>query len=318
MQAVLLDADTLGPEINWSPIKELVPLVAYSRTEDSEVTERVHGNQIVLTNKVHLTREHFKRNPEIRFIGVLATGVNNIDLTAARDAGIKVCHVRNYCNQSVAEYVIMMILNLNFQLMDCLDQVWAGRWEKSPHFTHFHRPFRELKGQHLLLVGSGSLGTAVGEMAKNFGMKVTYCARPGEHSTPGRPSLSQALPEADVVSLHCPLTDVTKGLIDDEALGLMKPTAILINCARGGIVQEEALLAAVKSGRIRGAAIDVLNQEPPQKGSLLLEERNPRLLVTPHVAWASIEARQRLIDIMGENIGYFLSGRIQNEVAVHG
>jgi glycerate dehydrogenase len=270
---------------------------------------------VVVSNKVHLDSETIAASPELRFIAVAATGTNNVDLDAARAAGIVVSNVTAYGTPSVAQHVFSMLLALTTRLSDYRAAVADGRWASSPHFCLLDYPIRELTGKVLGLVGHGELRRGVAGVAEAFGMEVRIAQRPGGPAQAGRVPLAELLPEVDVLTLHCPLTEATRNLIGASELAAMRDDAVLINTARGGIVDEEALVAALWAGTLGGAGFDVLTVEPPRDGNPLLDPDIPNLIVTPHIAWAARESRQRLIDQVAENIERFRAGDPRNQVA---
>ncbi len=307
MKAVFLDADTLGNDVDLSPIKEVTGnLLLHGRTTAEQVQERIRGFDTVLVNKVVLTRAHFEACPELRTIAVVATGLNNIDRQAADDHGIAVMNVTNYGRSTVAQHTMALILALATRLLDYDRDVRAGRWADSDMFCLMDHPIMELEGRTLGVVGYGDLGRGVIERAKAFGMNVLLGARPGQ-PTGERDGITQLpmdelLKQADVVSLHCLLTEETRHLIGERELAMMKSSALLINTSRGGLVDEQALADALRKGTIAGAGFDVLTEEPPRNGNPLLAGDIPNLIVTPHSAWASREARQRIVDITARNL----------------
>jgi glycerate dehydrogenase len=239
-----------------------------------------------------------------------------VDLDAAARRGIAVCNIRRYATPSVVQHVFALLLSLTRHLSDYQRAVQSGAWQRSGQFCLLDYPIRELGGLTLGIVGYGELGQAVAATAEQaFGMRVLIAQRPGGSAEPGRLPLQQLLPQVDVLSLHCPLTPETRGLIGAEELALMKPDALLINTARGGIVDEVALATALLAGRLGGAGIDVLASEPPGSDSPLLQQPIPNLIVTPHIAWASRQSRQRLLDQLAQNIAAFMAGRPQNLVS---
>lgn len=312
---VFLDRGSLGDgDIDLSPLTGTLSEWRFHQTTSAdEVADRIDGAHIVVTNKVVLNADALSRASRLRLVCVAATGTNNVDLAAAAWRGIPVCNVRAYATTSVTQHVFMLILALASRLTEYQAAVKAGRWQTSPQFCLLDFPITELAGKVMGIVGYGELGKSVARMAEAFGMDVRVAARPGT-SAPGRLPLHELLREADVLSLHCPLTPQTRHLIGAHEFGLMKRSALLINTARGGIVDEAALAEALKRGLIAGAGIDVLVVEPPGRGVPLLAADLPQLLVTPHIAWASRESRQRLIAELGENIRCFLSGRPRNLV----
>lgn len=307
MKAVFLDAITLGNDVDLAPIERVTGgLVKHGATAPEQVAERIRGFDTVLVNKVVLGREHFEHSPELKTIAVVATGLNNIDLNAAKDHGIQVLNVTNYGRSTVAQHTMALILALATRLLDYDRDVRAGRWAKSDMFCLMNHPIMELEGRTLGIVGYGDLGQGVAERAKAFGMKILLGARPGQATGKvdgySRIPLDELLPQVDVLSLHCLLTDETRNLIGARELQMMKPDALLINTSRGGLVDEGALANALREGIIRGAGFDVLTEEPPRNGNALLAEDIPNLIITPHSAWASREARQRIVDITAHNL----------------
>jgi glycerate dehydrogenase len=270
----------------------------------------------VISNKVMLDQETLQSAHTLKLICVAATGTNNVDLAAAAEHGITVCNVRGYATTSVVEHVFSLILALTRHLHDYRTAVNEGKWRNAESFCLLDYPIRELAGQTLGIIGYGELGSAVATMGKAFGMNILIAQRPGGALQTGRTPLQQLLSQSDIISLHCPLTDTTRNLIDHGEFSLMNRETLLINTARGGIINEAALKQALQSGQIAGAAIDVLSEEPPRHGNPLLNEPIPNLIVTPHIAWASINARQSLINELTENIHAFLKGQPRNVVHV--
>lgn len=290
-------------------------LQEYVRSENDEIAARIVGADIVVTNKAVIQAQHIADNPRLKLIAVSATGVNNVDVAAAKAAGVAVCNIPAYGNDSVAEHAFMLMIALMRNLPAYQRDLSAGIWEKSPFFCHFGAPMRDLNGKTLAIFGKGGIGTRLADYARAFGMNVVF----GEHKNArdvrgGYLPFYEALSCADAVSLHCPLTDETAGMIGEAELQRMKPGALLINCARGGLVDEAALVAALKYGHLGGAGVDVLTEEPPRNGNPLLKARLPHLIVTPHMAWGSLEARNRLFNILMENINRFVAGSPQNLV----
>jgi len=271
---------------------------------------------IVITNKVPVDRGTLLAASSLALICVAATGTNNIDLASAEQCNITVCNVRAYATTSVVEHVFSLILSLNRRLHEYQSAVSRGEWNSADTFCLLDYPVRELAGQTLGIIGYGELGRAVAGMAEAFGMKVLIAQRPGSHNAPGagRVSLDQLLAQADIISLHCPLSKDTANLIDHNELGKMRKGALLINTARGGIIEEAALVAALKRGNLGGAGFDVLTAEPPGMGNPLLDYDGTNLILTPHVAWAGREARQRLVDQVADIIEAFKRGELVNPV----
>lgn len=307
MKAVFLDASTLGHDVDLAPIERVTgDMVKHDATAQEQVTERIRGFDTVLVNKVVLTRQHFENCPELKTIAVVATGLNNIDLEAAREHGIQVLNVVNYGRSTVAQHTLALMLALATRLLDYDRDVRAGRWAESDMFCLMNHPIMELEGRTLGIIGFGDLGQGVAERAKAFGMKILLGARPGQAAgeVDGycRIPLDELLPQVDILSLHCLLTDETRNLIGARELQIMKPDALLINTSRGGLVDEAALADALRKGVIGGAGFDVLTEEPPRNGNPLLAGDIPNLIITPHSAWASREARQRIVEITARNL----------------
>ena len=307
MKAVFLDADTLGNDVDLSPIEAVTgEMVKHPRTSPEQVQERIRGFDTVLVNKVVLSREHFEACPELKTVAVVATGLNNIDKDAAKDHSVTVMNVTNYGRSTVAQHTMALILALATRLVDYDKDVRAGRWGQSSMFCLMDHPIMELEGRTLGVVGYGDLGQGVVERAKAFGMNIVLGARPGQATgeVDGYPRipLDELLPKVDVLSLHCLLTDDTRNMIGARELKMMKTEALLINTSRGGLVDEQALADALRAGTIGGAGFDVLTEEPPRNGNALLADDIPNLIVTPHSAWGSREARQRIVDITARNL----------------
>jgi glycerate dehydrogenase len=316
MKAVFLDFATMGPGLDISPLQALLPaLEVFEITDVGQVAERIQNAEFVLANKVRLTDELLKGSPSLKFIGLTATGTDNVDLLTARQRDIAVCNIRAYCTQSITEHVFGCLLYLTHGLEQYNRVVRAGEWQKSADFCLLVYPIRELSAMTLGIVGYGNLGKGVADVARAFGMKVIISARPGADTVDeGRVAFDEVLQNADVISLHCPLTDATVGLFGEAEFRKMKSDAVLINTARGGLVDSAALVSALNDGAIAAAALDVLPQEPPVDGNPLLDYEGPNLLITPHIAWGSNEARQTAIDQLAANIAAFLKGEELNRV----
>lgn len=313
LHIVVLDRDTL---VN-RPFDFDFPhtLSSYGTTEAHETLARIRGADIVITNKVVISAQAFAENPQLKLVAVTATGVNNVDVEAAKQNGTAVCNIRAYGNESVAEHAFMMMITLMRNLPAYQRDVAAGLWENSPFFCHLGAPMRDLNGKTLAIFGRGNIGKTLAAYAQAFKMNVVFAEHKHAQSVrDGYVSFDEAIRSADVVSLNCPLTPQTANMIGEAELQQMKPGAILINCGRGGLVDEAALVAALKYGQIGGAGFDVLTQEPPRDGNPLLKARLPNLIVTPHIAWASQEAANRLFDILLDNINHFVAGNPQNLV----
>lgn len=316
MKAVMLDWATMGPDLDVSRMRALLPeLEIYDETSDEEIAGRIAGAAIVLGNKVMISESLFAGAPEMRFIGLTATGTDNIDLEAAKRHGVAVANIRAYCTESVAEHVFGCLLNLTHSLHGYVADVRGGAWQEASNFCMLTRPIRELSAMTLGVVGYGELGKGVARIGEAFGMRVIVAARPGSDPVPdGRVPFEALLAEADVISLHCPLTEATRGLFGRDEFRAMKKSAILINTARGALVDSQALADALREGEIAAAAVDVLPKEPPVDGDPLLDYDGDNLMVTPHIAWGTQEARQTAVDELTANIAAFLEGRKRNRV----
>lgn len=313
MKAVFLDYDTVSNgDLDTSALSAAVDDLALCTSDDAKTAERIRDVDIVLLNRVELPRELLQGAPKLKLIAVAGTGTNNIDVAAARELGVGVCNVRGYCTSSVVQHVWGLILSLTQHVSD---YVRVGRsWNRDESLTVFSHPIRELDGRVFGVVGWGELGRGAARVAEAFGMRVIIANRRGESPRPDRVELERLLALSDIVSLHCPLNDSTRGLIGARELALMKPDALLINTARGALVDGRALAAALRAGRLGGAGIDVLPQEPPRDDDPLLDPDIPNLILTPHVAWAAREARQRCLDEMAANITDFAGGGRRSRV----
>ncbi len=317
MKIVVLDGHTLNPGDNpWDPVAALGELTVYDRTPADCVVRRARGARVVLTNKTPLSAETLSALPELELVSILATGYEVVDVAAARRLSITVCNVPDYATESVAEHTLALLLELTRQVGRHDRLVREGVWAASGHFSLWETSPVELAGKTIGIVGLGRIGRRVAELAAAFGMNVVATG-PRPHPVPagGRwtDDLDELLAEADIVTLHCPLTEETRNLLDRKRLARMKPGALLINTARGGLVDERALAEVLRSGHLGGAALDVVSREPLAASDPLLGA--PRLIVTPHMAWASLAARQRLMKQTAENIRAFLRGRPVNVVS---
>ena len=317
LRAVFLDCASVDRgDLDLATLRAAAsPWTSYPQTRAALAAERIGDAAVVVTNKVVVDRAVMTACPGLELVCVAATGTNNVDLAAARDRGVAVCNVTGYATPSVVQHVFALILALAVRLDEHASAARDGRWAASEMFCVLDFPFRELAGRTLGVVGWGELGQAVARVAQAFGMTVLVAQRPGGSPREGRVPLDALLAQADVLSLHVPLAANTRNLIGARELALMKRDALLIDTARGGVVDEVALAEALRAGRLGGAGVDVLAAEPPRQGSPLLETGIPNLIVTPHVAWASREARQRLIDEVAANIRAFREGRERNRVA---
>ena len=318
MKIVELDGYAANPgDLSWDGLRELGELTVYDRTAPEDVLERAKGAQVILTNKVVITEELMDKWPDLRYIGVLATGYNVVDIPAARKHGIIVTNIPAYSTMSVAQMVIAHLLNITNQVALHSDAVKQGEWQRNKDFSFSLTPLIELDGKTLGIVGLGNTGTATARIAQSLGMRIlAYSSKSAdalkEMGIEKADSYEQLFREADVLSLHCPLTEETHHLVNAERLKLMKPTAILINTGRGPLVDEAALADALNEGRIMAAGVDVLQEEPPRNGSPLINARN--CYITPHIAWATKAARERLLNIAVANVKAFMEGKPQNAV----
>lgn len=318
MKIIILDGYAANPgDISWEAWNDLGDITIYERTVPEEVLARCEGAEAVLTNKVILNAEILSQLPSLRYIGVLATGYNVVDLAAASSHGIIVTNIPAYSTQSVAQMVFAHLLNICHHVAQHAESVRNGAWQTSPDFCFWQTPLIELDGLTLGIVGLGNTGRATARIAQALGMKVlAYSSKDAEtlaqEGIGKAQSYEQLFSEADVLSLHCPLTDSTRHLVNAERLALMKPTAIVINTGRGPLVDEAALAAALNEERIYAAGVDVLTQEPPRQGSPLIGARN--CYITPHIAWATQAARKRLQAIALENVKAFMAGKPVNVV----
>jgi glycerate dehydrogenase len=318
LKAVFLDADTLGHDVDFSPLEQAAELTTYARTDPGEVNQRISGAEAVVTNKVVLDEHNFAAAPDLKVVIVTATGINNINLEAAEQRGIRVVNAIRYARPVLVQHTFSLILALSNHLLDYVTDVRNGRWQQSTMFCRMDYPIMELAGKTLVVLGYGDLGQGVARLGAAFDMDVRIAARPGQDcgdvdGFPRQP-LAELLPQADVLSVHCLLSDETRDLIDTRELAAMKSSAVLVNTSRGGIVNEQALAAALRSGQIAGAGVDVLTEEPPVNGNPLLADDIPNLLVTPHCAWASQEARQRMVSQSADNLRAFAAGTLQRWV----
>lgn len=316
MKIVVLDGLTLNPgDLSWKELEHLGPCEIYDRTSVEQVVPRANNAEIVLTNKTVVSRNHIEQLSKLRYIGVLATGYNIVDVAAAKERGIPVTNVPGYGTASVAQHTMALLLELALHVGHHSDTVRQGRWSACPDFCYWDFPLVELDGLTLGIVGLGQIGQAVARLASAFGMSILAQSR----SRPATMSegvklvdLETLFRQSDVVSLHCPLTPETRALVNGERLSWMKPSAFLLNTSRGPLVDEAALADALNHGRLAGAAVDVLTTEPPPVGNPLFTAKN--CLVTPHIAWATRAARSRLLNRAVANVKAFLAGKPQNVV----
>jgi glycerate dehydrogenase len=312
MRAVFLDYATVScnGDLDPSRLQQVMPgLALLDNTLQADVPAAIAGAGVVALNKLRITRETITSSPDLKLIVLAATGTNNVDLAAARERGVAVCNLRDYCTASVVQHVLGTMLLLTQRLREYDALVRSGAWSRGDQFCLLDYPIRELAGRRLGIVGHGALGRGVARAANlALGMEVLIANRPGGERHAGRHDLDEMLPLVDVLSLHCPLTPHTQGLLGAPELARMRHDALLINTARGALVDSQALADALRAGLLGGAAIDVLPQEPPVDGNPLLAGDIPNLIVTPHIAWAAREARQRCLDEMAANVEDFLRG----------
>ncbi|MDR9468167.1 NAD(P)-dependent oxidoreductase [Marinospirillum sp.] len=311
MQGVLLDAASLGEGVDFSPLEEqLSHLQIWPTTQPEEVVERIQDAEAIIVNKVVLDRTALQAAGNLKAICVLATGLNNIDLKAAEELGIQVFNVQAYGTASVAQHTLTLLLALATRLPLYQKSVAGGDWQKSPFFCLMQHPVTQLAGKKLLLVGHVELGREVERLTSALGMEVMIAARPGKADDQRQP-FAELLPQADAVSFHCPLTEETRDLLNAENLKTAKKDLLVVNAARGGIVNEKDTLQALREGQIGGLAVDVLTQEPPRDGNPLLDvlQESLNLIVTPHSAWITPEARQKILELTAENLAKTKAGR---------
>ncbi|MEZ9515940.1 D-2-hydroxyacid dehydrogenase [Vibrio splendidus] len=317
LKVVFLDRATIPSQIHLKPISFEHQWVEYDFTSPEQVSERIEGADVVITNKVVLNADNLAKAQQLKLIAVSATGVNNVDVGYCKINNIAVTNVQGYATQSVPEHVIAMLFALKRNLVGYHQDIEAGEWQKDKQFCFFTHPIQDVAGSTLGLIGSGGLGQATAILAKAIGMNVIFAERKGAESCrEGYLPFDTVLQQADAISLHCPLTEATQDLISERELAMMKPNAVLINAGRGGLVDEQALVAALKNQEIAGAGMDVFTQEPADNSNPLLANSHlPNLLLTPHVAWGSDSSIQKLSDILIDNIDAFVSGKPQNLVS---
>ena len=317
MRIVVLDGRALNSgDLSWNGMEALGELKVYDRTSPSELMERSVGAEALITNKTIITAENMKALPQLKYIGVLATGYNVVDIEAAKALGIVVTNIPAYSTHSVAQMVFAHLLNITQRVGYYAQENTQGRWSKNADFCYWDTPLVELAGKKMGIVGFGNIGQATARIAQAFGMEVCLYTSKDASALPDgmkKMELDELFATCDVISLHCPLTPSTKEMVNAERLKTMKPTAILINTGRGPLVNEQDLADALNEGRIAGAGLDVLSIEPSVPENPLLNARN--CFITPHIAWATLEARTRLMDIAVNNLKSYLAGNIINNVA---
>ncbi|MDY0916830.1 2-hydroxyacid dehydrogenase [Pseudomonas viridiflava] len=309
-RAVFLDHTSLDlGDLDLGTLRESFgELVLHASTTAEQVAERLKGAQVAISNKVVIDASTFASCPDLKLVLVTATGTNNIDLVSAREHGVTVCNCQGYGTPSVAQHTLLLLLALATRLPDYQQAVHQGLWQKSKQFCLLDFPIVELEGKTLGLLGHGELGGAVARLAEAFGMRVLLGQIPGRPARADRLPLTELLPQVDALTLHCPLNDNTRDMIGAYELSLMKPHAFIVNTARGGLINEQALADALRNGHLGGAASDVLSIEPPVAGNPLLAGDIPRLIITPHSAWGAREARQRIVSQITENAQAFFAG----------
>lgn len=316
MKAVFLDYESLDKQdLDFSLLSAAFDdLILYPSTTAEQVLARIQDVDVVISNKVIVNAEAMEQCKNLKLILISATGTNNIDLDFARSKGIVVCNCQGYGTSAVAQHTLTLMLALATSLLKYEYAVKQGEWNKSPIFCLLDFPIVELSGKTLGIIGYGELGQAVAKLAEAFGMKILVASLPSRPTHKDRTPFAELLAQVDFLSLHCPLTEETRDLIDTQAFDKMKNSAFLINCARGGIVNEQALADALRQGKIAGAATDVLSVEPPTQGNVLLAQDIPNLIITPHSAWGSVDARQRIVNQMLENVEAFKQGKAIRQV----
>lgn len=315
MKIIILDGNTENPgDLSWDPIGNQGDLVVFNSTAFEEIIPRMGDAEIIFTNKTPITREIFAACPSIKYVGVLATGYNIVDVAAAKEFGVVVTNIPTYGTTAVAQYVFALLLELCHHVGHHSETVHAGRWGRQSDFCYWDYPLIELEGKTIGLVGYGRIGKATGHIARAFGMDVIACA--------SRPVFSddlitdvtfeELLSRSDVISLHCPLSESTRGIINKDSISKAKDGVLLINTARGALIVEEDLKSALENGKVAGAALDVLSVEPPRQGNVLIGVKN--CIITPHIAWAPRESRGRLMEIAANNLEAWINGAAVNVV----
>lgn len=314
---VVLDSKPLdNNDLDWSPLEAIGDLTLYDDSEPEQVLDRIRDAQIIFTNKVKITGDNFDRAPRPRLVNVTATGYDIIDLAGARRNHVTVCNVPGYSANFTAQTAIALLMELTHYTGEHDQAVKLGQWTEVGRFSFWNYPLLEVHGKTLLIIGLGNIGTRVAKIAEAMGMNVIVAKLPGRESSGGpyhRMPLEFALPEADVISLHCPLTPETREIINANTIAMMKPTVRIVNNSRGLLVDEAAVAQALHDGRMCGYAADVLSKEPPDMSNPLLHA--PRCIITPHLSWASIESRERLLNTSIANVQAFLDGKSQNVVS---
>lgn len=318
MNIVVLDYKPLdNGDLDWAPLRELGTLTLRDNTQPDELLEHVRNADVIFSNKVKIPREALEAAKNLKMIGVLATGYDIIDVEAAREKNVAVCNVPSYSAAFTAQSTWALILELTHHIGEHSDAVKNGQWSNQEYFSFWNRPLVELDGKTLVIIGLGNIGRRVAQIGKAMGMRVLAAQLPGREAKADTEfryvSLDEAIEQADVISLHCPATPQTRGIINTDRLAHVKPSALLVNASRGVLVEEEAVATALREGKIAGYAADVLSKEPPPPGNPLLHA--PNCIITPHLSWASLECRRRILETSVENLRAFLSGQPQNVVS---
>lgn len=313
MKIVVLDGFSLNPgDLSWEPLEALGDVTIYDRTSPEEILERAQGAQIVLTNKTRLKAVHFEALKGLKYVGVLATGFNIVDIESAKSHGVVVTNVPSYGTDSVAQYAFALLLELCHQVKHHSDAVKSGKWNRHEDFCFWDHPLIELSGKTFGIIGLGRIGVKTGQIARAFGMRVIAYSPNSKAEGIESVSLERLYEESDIISLHCPLNDETRGILNAQSFEQMKEGVIIINTARGPLIDENALQKALDNGKVFGAGLDVMAVEPPKGHHPLFDYHN--VIITPHIAWAPKEARSRLLDIACNNVAAFIKGQNVNQV----
>ncbi len=311
---VVLDGYTLNPgDLSWDGFSGLGDVTVYDRTDPKDILSRIGDADIVITNKTPLTRETLEKAPSLKYVGVLATGFNVVDVQAAKAQGIVVCNIPTYGTDAVAQFAFALLLDITSHVAHHSDAVQRGRWTESPDFCFWDKPLMELLGKTMGIIGYGRIGQATGRIAKAFGMQVlAYDTHQGAHAEGAYVSLDELYANSDVIALHCPLTSETEGIINAKSITKMKDGVIILNNSRGPLIVEQDLADALNSGKVYAAGLDVVSSEPIKADNPLLTAKN--CIITPHISWAPKESRLRLMGIAVDNLASFLRGKPQNVV----
>lgn len=317
MKIVVLDGYTLNPgDLSWDSLKELGEFICYDRTDNSDILSRIGDAEIVITNKTPLTTETINSCPNLKYIGVLATGYNVVEVEAATKKNIPVCNIPTYGTAAVSQFVFALLLNICHHIQNHSDEVKNGKWTNCPDFCFWDYPLSELEGKTMGIIGFGRIGQKTAKIAQAFGMNIIafdeYVNKDLVSETLNYGTLDELLSKSDVISLHCPLFESTKGIINAKNISKMKDGVILINTSRGPLIVEKDLAEALNSGKVRAAGLDVVSTEPIAEDNVLLQTKN--CYITPHIAWAPTEARTRLMNIAVDNLQSFLNGNVKNKV----